>query len=312
MPSIEEHKRPILITGAHRSGTTWVGQTIAQHPRVRYVAEPFNVDQPNPMLELKLNAWFTHYPSSNQKHDIQNAFDNLLKFQPLTHAIKTCRAAGLDIKTPLRFGRHFWSEFLLRPRILVKDPIALLSAGWLYETYNFKAVVMVRNPLAFVGSLKKAGWDFDFKEFQKQDGLMQGWLNRFSDQVDYMCGHMDETDIVDRAALLWNMLHFVILEYQKKFTDWLFIKHEDIAVNPEKYFTKIFDYLGLNINQRVLAYIRKYTSQTNPADASSAAYQPRNSEQTLHTWKQRLSEEEVERVKGTTSELAMQLYGDGY
>jgi hypothetical protein len=83
-------------------------------------------------------------------------------------------------------------------------------------------------------------------------------------------------------------------------------------VNPEKYFTKIFDYLGLNINQRVLAYIRKYTSQTNPADASSAAYQPRNSEQSLHTWKQRLSEEEVERVKGTTSELAMQLYGDEY
>ncbi|HUH21151.1 MAG TPA: hypothetical protein VLZ09_04715, partial [Gaiellaceae bacterium] len=35
-------KRPILVTGAHRSGTTWVGKMLALAPGVGYVHEPFN------------------------------------------------------------------------------------------------------------------------------------------------------------------------------------------------------------------------------------------------------------------------------
>ena len=34
--------RPILVTGAHRSGTTWVGKMLALAPGVAYVHEPFN------------------------------------------------------------------------------------------------------------------------------------------------------------------------------------------------------------------------------------------------------------------------------
>ena len=37
--------RPILVTGSHRSGSTWVGKMIASHPRVAYVEEPFNAHQ---------------------------------------------------------------------------------------------------------------------------------------------------------------------------------------------------------------------------------------------------------------------------
>ena len=35
-------RRPILVTGSHRSGTTWVGKTIALSPSVTYIGEPFN------------------------------------------------------------------------------------------------------------------------------------------------------------------------------------------------------------------------------------------------------------------------------
>ena len=33
---------PILVTGAHRSGTTWVGKMLALAPGVAYLHEPFN------------------------------------------------------------------------------------------------------------------------------------------------------------------------------------------------------------------------------------------------------------------------------
>lgn len=36
-------KLPILITGAHRSGTTWLGKIVSLSNGVRYIHEPFNV-----------------------------------------------------------------------------------------------------------------------------------------------------------------------------------------------------------------------------------------------------------------------------
>jgi hypothetical protein len=38
---VGKNKRPILVTGAMRSGTTWVDGMIAFSPRVQYIHEPF-------------------------------------------------------------------------------------------------------------------------------------------------------------------------------------------------------------------------------------------------------------------------------
>ena len=35
---------PILVTGSHRSGTTWAGQMLATAPGIGYIHEPFNCD----------------------------------------------------------------------------------------------------------------------------------------------------------------------------------------------------------------------------------------------------------------------------
>ena len=37
------HTKPILVTGSHRSGTTWVGKMLAATGSVGYIHEPFNL-----------------------------------------------------------------------------------------------------------------------------------------------------------------------------------------------------------------------------------------------------------------------------
>ena len=37
--------RPILVTGSHRSGSTWLGQMIGASDAVGYIHEPFNIDR---------------------------------------------------------------------------------------------------------------------------------------------------------------------------------------------------------------------------------------------------------------------------
>jgi len=302
------NKKNILITGSHRSGTTWIGRTISQHSRVRYIHEPFNfsIERPNHNMNIGLNTWFTDFQSSGQKKEIRASFNNLLQSSLLQYAFQACKIKGWDIKTPLRFSKHILIQSLIQPRILIKDPIALLSAGWLYETYDLAVVCMIRNPFAFVGSLKKAYWDFDFDNFRRQKTLMQGRLRPYIDRVDRLCDN--SSGFIDRACLLWNIFHFIILEYQKKYRSWLFVKHEDIAMRPVLEFQKIFDYLELNMNSTIRKYIEKYTSQQNAKEAKSTSYQPRNSTMSLDTWKERLSGDEIDRVRISTKNIATQIY----
>ncbi len=61
-------RKPILITGSHRSGSTWVGKIIAEAPSVIYIHEPFNVDFPPGagVCNVKFEYWFTHITRENE------------------------------------------------------------------------------------------------------------------------------------------------------------------------------------------------------------------------------------------------------
>jgi hypothetical protein len=128
----------------------------------------------------------------------------------------------------------------------------------------------------------------------------------------YLINKIDEskTDFIDRACLLWNILHYIILGYQKKYPHWLFIRHESIADAPTAWFDKIFNYLELSIDENVAHYIEKYTSSDNLADSNSTSYQPRNSKMCLDTWRSRLTAEEIERVDSNTKNIASNFYED--
>lgn len=296
------------MTGSHRSGTTWIGRTICQHAKVRYMQEPFHVEVPSKFLGLSLDTWFTHYESSPQQADIRKAFDMMFAQNPIQFAARHCSTVGWDYKTPMRFIKYVYSEMVNQPRILVKDPIALLSADWMHEAYQFQIVCMIRNPLGFIGSLKAVQWDFDFEHLRRQENLMNGKLRAFAEQIKFMCKHRDKTDFIDRTTLLWNVLHHVIFDYQKKYPDWLYIRHEDIAKNPNEEFAKLFDYLGLEMTPHVKAYIQDSTSSKNPKESSSGYYVPRDSKEVLSVWKKRLTEEEVQRINDATAEISTVFY----
>jgi len=85
-------------------------------------------------------------------------------------------------------------------RPLIKDPIALFSAGWLYKRYNVQPIVMIRHPAAFCGSLKVANWPHPFSHFLEQPLLMETHLYPFKEEIERFAA--EEMDIVDQAVLL--------------------------------------------------------------------------------------------------------------
>lgn len=279
--------------------------TLCRHPSLRYESEPFNVDHPLAPMRLALTRWFEFTPASPRREEIAAAFDAYLGAGALKMAGRICRSNGWSIGTPQQFFRQAIA-LARRRRLLVKDPLALLSAAWLHERYGFKVICTFRSPLAYVGSMKAAGWDFDFENLASQRGLMEGWLATYRAEIEHMC--RAPSDFIDRACLLWNILHHVIETYRHDHPDWLFVCHEDLATEPLAGFHAIFDHLDLDLGPEIEAYIEAFTREENPREASTIHYQPRASRHSLGTWEDRLSAEEAERVRSGTRAVAKLFY----
>ena len=58
--------KPILVTGTHRSGTTWTARMLAAAPELGYIWEPFNPLQRPGICAAPFGHWFTYVTRSNE------------------------------------------------------------------------------------------------------------------------------------------------------------------------------------------------------------------------------------------------------
>ncbi|MEO2064660.1 MAG: sulfotransferase domain-containing protein [Christiangramia sp.] len=281
--------RPILITGSHRSGSTWIGNIISSANNVFYVQEPFNISikrDNSPCV-----YWFEYVDGKTDPEKIKfkeyiesfYTFDSkfLLKETLQVHSVK----GFLDILKDSK-KRSF-------NRALIKDPIAIMSAEWMYSNLNCDVIVSIRHPAAFVASLKIKGWEFDFNNFLQQDSLMNSYLYDFKTEIKYFS--IDKYNIIEQGALLWNIIYSTVINYQKKYENrWVFVKHEDLSSQPINEFEKIFSFLDLEMNEGVKNWINETTNSKSKTGFK------RNSKENINAWKNRLNESEIAYIKERT------------
>ena len=167
------NRPPILITGSHRSGTTWVGQIMGKSPWLKYIHEPFN---PSKFPNAPLNSWFQYISKNTTDQNFQQKvrlhLQELNQFSFYRFIVDIKKATYFS--QLLRFGSQEIKGIYARP--LYKDPIAVFSAEWFFESLNAKIIVCIRHPAAFVSSLKNLGWTFNFDELIKQEGFENKYL----------------------------------------------------------------------------------------------------------------------------------------
>tara|TARA_Y100001956_G_scaffold55672_1_gene54656 strand:+ start:136 stop:1101 length:966 start_codon:yes stop_codon:yes gene_type:complete len=299
--------KPILVTGSHRSGTTWVGKTLARADGVYYVNEPFNVDFPLDGIKLKVETWFAHFASSHQQSAIKDAVSNTMTWPAWRYAWQVCLDNGLDIKTPGRFAKYF-SMRLFKNKMLFKDPLALLSADWFHEQWDADIVVMIRNPFAFAASLKTAAWGFDFSHFSRQTPLMESRFREYKNTIRELAEQPDNFSFMQKSAWLWVLLHEIIRQYQQEYPQWQYCYHEEISLEPVGGFSHLFNALELPLTAETKAYIEKTTSSGNPSEAKGTNFQARDAKASLDTWKKRLTGDEIAIVSAITKPLGEHFY----
>jgi hypothetical protein len=299
---------PVLVTGVPRSGTTWVGRTLTLSGELGELYEPFN-----PAAHQA--RWFDP-PEFYLYVEARNAGrygDRLTDMSRLHFPLSRIASAGPSpdaMKTALRTWRIARGHRLHDRTAMVKDPLALFSTQWLAAEVGFRPVILVRHPAAFVSSVLRVGWQVRFGSWLRQPLPMDSLLAPWAEQIAR--AHDADRDLIRDGALLWAVCNDVVRRWRDEHPDWLVVRHEDLAADPERAFAALYGALGLSWNETVADAIGASTNPRNPAEISSGAQHEltRDSRSIAALWRSRLSDTEIRVIRSITSEVGQAFYGD--
>lgn len=286
----------------HRSGTTWVGRMLAASREAVYFHEPLNPTCSRALLGLPVEAQYLYLTEENED-GYPEAFRRLARFPLGSRKLERSRGQRLRRVARLAHAR------LTHARALFKDPFALFSIPWFARRLEADVVVVVRAPLAIVGSTKRLDWGFDTRSLLAQPLLLRDRL-----EPDRAALEEPPTNIVDQAALLWQLLHAAVRDYARELPQVRVVRHEDLSRDPIREFQRLYEALELAFGPRARREVERTTSDRNPSETEPERPDSieLDSRANLEAWKRRLTPDEVERVQRETDDVARAFYPNGY
>jgi len=299
--------QPILVTGAHRSGTTWVGRMLAANEDTAYISEPMNVLHRPGVFRAQVKHWYTYINKENEAGYV-SAFHELLDLK--YHTLLEIRSIR-SLKDFLRMGRDFHNFFIgtmQGQRVLLKDPFAVFSAPWFAQNLNCQVVITVRHPGAFASSLKRLNWAFNFHDLLDQPALMRDHLEE--DRPDMESIKSD--DIIGQSALLWRMIYRFVHSTRNLFPQFKIVRHEDLSLDPIAGYKSLYESLNLPFDENVHKVILNYSNSENPVELSKKKVHSvkLDSRASMGNWKKRLSSEEIACIRNMTDGISQLFYSD--
>lgn len=300
--------KPILISGIHRSGSTWLGEMISLSSQVGYVHEPFNQSHGKCVCGYDIPYWYNAVTEANEDQ-VRRHFDHLLRFgsQTLLSDLRNGKLKKIGVQ--FRRGQFDPYSAVRRHRALIKDPLALLAADWIADAYAAQVIITVRHPAAFVDSIIRKNWIFDFRNLTSQPALLEGKLSRYAEELEHAASIQGaaagaEMGVEEQAILLWKVLHDVIISYREQYPEWLILRHEDISRNPFAHFQDLYGKLGLKFSADVRTSIEGFV---NPIKETAGK---RKSADNAKRWATKISPEMADRIRKGTEEVALAFYND--
>lgn len=278
-------KKPVFITGIHRSGTSWIGDIISQADNMLYWREPFN-----PSVVKSMRQQYLYLPSTAQ----DPFYDKFLK---RVFAEKYTGSLFDYTDSSQWFGETGC-------RHLIKDPTAAFMLEWIANKYDLDIVVVARHPAGFISSVLKLNWDFDFNAFLRQEHLMHDYLEPYKHIINkYNYKGMD----VEKGAVLWGVIYYV-LEQLSLSRDVTWVTYEDICARPQEEFKRLLKAIGLDWNYRIEKKLQKSTSSNDTFVNNITTGLERDTERMGKIWEERLSSKEIELIDGIVSKFHIKSY----
>jgi hypothetical protein len=300
-------RQTVLVTGIHRSGSTWVGQVLNHLPHTYYIPELFNPDNVSGFLREPFERNYEYVCADNEQDYIQRITDALDFRYPLGSNWHKAASAGEKTQVLKRYAANAVRRQMSRPNIILKDPTAFFSSEWLHQRFNAKVVLLIRHPAAFTSSVKRLGWRISCKPLLDQRLLVRDYLGPFEEEI-----RNEPKDYVGRCALFWKVVYSVAHQFQKKWPGWMYVRHEDISAEPQTRFEEICKFLDVPVSRQMQDFISKTTSSKNPSQAGERVVHnlSLHSKEAARNWQKSLTADDIKRIREGVGDASYLYYMD--
>jgi hypothetical protein len=296
-PAHPGDRRPILVTGVPRSGTTWLARWLA-HGRGMALAgrEPMNPRGRQYALGGTLPGWARlTEPTARQRRGLALAYRGL---NPFVYS---------------RYGTRQWAAPWPGTRMVIKDPFAVLSIPAVVRVTSALPVLVYRHPGAVLASYRRMGWTTDLDEVQRL--VEQARAEGGPDLPDLP--RDGEVDDVEAMARFWSTLHTLALEDAAATgTKVLVVAHSELAASDPDEGRAFADTLGIRWTPAMAAELapedegRQETEPPAEAEtvSSSALHRfDRAPSAVADAWRRHVAPADLERIEAATEPVRARL-----
>ncbi len=242
------NKEFFVISGIHRSGTTFLAKLLNSNNLFSSIHEPLNFD-----VGIKKNKfWYPYHSLLNENFKESAALENVSKIDlDFKSPKKTLNPLRAIFKSRGNIDFLMHKYFFSNKKVLYKDPFMSMCGNYfLQKNKKTKIVYLIRHPKSFYKSNLKMGWDFDFRLFP-----LKGVLSDFPELKSNIFLESHE----ERLYSLYNIIYFVIFLTIKNFPNQTYLlRHEDFCINPVEETKRLCRFLHINFSSKHEKFIKKH------------------------------------------------------
>lgn len=219
--------RMLFVIGAPRSGTTMLEHMLSSHSQIQGGPEPHLL---TPLAHLGVWAKVDQAPYDHVlAAESQKLFISQLPNREQDYW-DACRAYCDVI-----YGRYLESTGNGKPICLDKTPAYGLILPFMMKVFpDGKFVVLTRHPVAMFSSFANSFFDGDYQVAQKYNPI----INRY---VPAIAMFLRQTDV-----------------------PFIHVRYEDLVKDPETWFARICDYIGVPFEQEAIDYGKQQREDDRP------------------------------------------------
>ena len=238
-------KKPIIISGIPRSGTTALGRILSSIEGFSMIYEPFNLNQG--IKDIQFNY---PYPGKNiSVKQFQSIFNNLIQFRSSFKKgyLKNDSTAKRIFKT--FFGNESSLSYfkakktLSTNQLLIKDPFLLFSSKEL--CLNHKVIICYRPLMPLAASFKRMKWDF--KEFED---LINFFPRNSIKSLRFKACDKISSNVV--GAIQFYELFYNYINSINPNKNLYFFSQQEFSTDPIEEITNVLKWLELGVSDKII------------------------------------------------------------
>jgi len=273
-------QKSILVAGAARSGTTWLGDILASQLHGRILFEPFH--------SRKVKAFSDyHYFHYMRPHEKDEALITLCQ-----------RVFSGDIRNKW-IDNHV--EVLWPQYRIIKEIRANLMLKWIQNHFpQVPQLFIIRHPCAVVLSRLALKWDTDrdIEPLLAQPKLVEDFLREKMDVI------REAVSPEEKHAIIWCITNLIPLkQFQKDELNIFFYEH--LCTQPHEEITRLFQSIQLDYGSALFNTLKTPSTTARPTSAIVVG------EDNLSRWQNRLRSRQIDKILGVVEAFGLEhLYGD--